>query len=160
MAENNKIFNESDFEKPKDKNFWQKYKGWTIGIIALLIVVLLCCIFCGNDEIAEQELTEQIAQGSDTIVSDKTDTIEIPEFQETETTSSRVADLQKQEVTQDVVMPSKSVQVINVSNDVETEALKVIRGDYGIGQERKDKLGEKYQTIQTRVNELKREGLF
>lgn len=160
MAENNKIFNESDFEKPKDKNFWQKYKGWTIGIIALLIVVLLCCIFCGNDEIAEQELTEQIAQGSDTIVSDKTDTIEIPEFQETETTSSRVADLPKQEVTQDVVMPSKSVQVINVSNDVETEALKVIRGDYGIGQERKDKLGEKYKSIQTRVNELKREGLF
>ena len=49
---------------------------------------------------------------------------------------------------------------VNVSDDVETEALKVIRGDYGVGQERKDKLGEKYQPIQNRVNELKREGLF
>lgn len=56
--------------------------------------------------------------------------------------------------------PSTSVNVPNVSNDVEAEALKVIRGDYGIGQERKDKLGSKYQTIQSRVNELKREGIF
>lgn len=49
---------------------------------------------------------------------------------------------------------------INVSNDVETEAMKVIRGDYGVGQERKDKLGNKYQPIQNRVNELKKEGVF
>lgn len=56
--------------------------------------------------------------------------------------------------------PSTSVNVPNVSNDVEAEAMKVIRGDYGIVQERKDKLGSKYQTIQSRVNELKREGIF
>lgn len=53
-----------------------------------------------------------------------------------------------------------SVRTTNVSNDVEAEAMKVIRGDYGIDQERKNKLGDKYQTIQNRVNELKREGLF
>lgn len=52
------------------------------------------------------------------------------------------------------------VSSANVSNDVETEAMKVIRGDYGVGQERKDILGTKYQTIQSRVNELKREGIF
>ncbi len=56
--------------------------------------------------------------------------------------------------------PFTTVNVPNVSNDVEAEAMKVIRGDYGIGQERKDKLGSKYQTIQSRVNELKREGIF
>lgn len=56
--------------------------------------------------------------------------------------------------------PSTLANVPNVSNDVEAEAMKVIRGDYGIGQERKDKLGSKYQTIQSRVNELKREGIF
>ena len=53
-----------------------------------------------------------------------------------------------------------SVRTTNVSNDVEAEAMKVIRGDYGIGQERKNKLGDNYPTIQNRVNELKREGLF
>lgn len=47
-----------------------------------------------------------------------------------------------------------------VPNDIEAEALKVIRGDYGIGQERKNKLGNQYEAIQRRVNELKREGAF
>ena len=56
------------------------------------------------------------------------------------------------------VSSSTQLNESNVSNDV--EAMKVIRGDYGIGQERKDKLGSKYQTIQSRVNELKREGIF
>ena len=55
---------------------------------------------------------------------------------------------------------SSASEIVVVSDDIETEALKVIRGDYGVGQERKDKLGEKYQPIQNRVNELKREGLF
>lgn len=58
------------------------------------------------------------------------------------------------------VSSSTQLNESNVSNDVEAEAMKVIRGDYGIGQERKDKLGSKYQTIQSRVNELKREGIF
>ena len=48
----------------------------------------------------------------------------------------------------------------NISNDVEAEAMKVIRGDYGVGQERKEKLGTKYKIIQSRVNELKRKGIF
>lgn len=38
--------------------------------------------------------------------------------------------------------------------DVESLALRVIRGDYGNGQERKDKLGDAYQSIQNRVNEI------
>jgi hypothetical protein len=38
--------------------------------------------------------------------------------------------------------------------------MKVIRGDYGDGEERKEKLGSNYQSIQSRVNELKREGVF
>lgn len=47
-----------------------------------------------------------------------------------------------------------------VQGDVETEAYKVIRGEYGVGQERVDRLGSQYQAIQNRVNEMKREGLF
>lgn len=47
-----------------------------------------------------------------------------------------------------------------VSDNIQAEALKVIRGDYGIGRTRKEKLGNKYQIIQNRVNELKREGMF
>ena len=47
-----------------------------------------------------------------------------------------------------------------VSGNVEEEALKVIRGIYGDGQERKNRLGVKYQEIQNRVNQLKSQGVF
>ena len=38
--------------------------------------------------------------------------------------------------------------------------MNVIRGNYGNGNARKQNLGDKYQTIQNRVNQLKREGAF
>lgn len=38
------------------------------------------------------------------------------------------------------------------SKDVDTEVQKVLRGDYGNGQERKDKLGSSYTKIQRAVN--------
>lgn len=40
------------------------------------------------------------------------------------------------------------------SEDIENLALEVIRGNFGNGQIRKDLLGENYQKIQDRVNEL------
>lgn len=45
------------------------------------------------------------------------------------------------------------------TGDVETMARRVIRGDYGNGQVRKDKLGTTYAEIQGRVNEMYRRGL-
>lgn len=45
-------------------------------------------------------------------------------------------------------------------DDIEREALNVIRGMYGDGKIRKEKLGSRYQDIQNRVNQLKKEGLF
>lgn len=45
-------------------------------------------------------------------------------------------------------------------NDVEAEAMKVIRGEYGNNPVRRNNLGSKYQEIQSRVNELKRTGKF
>ncbi len=53
--------------------------------------------------------------------------------------------------------PSANIPALD---NVEAEALKVIQGDYGVGQERKNKLGTQYQAVQNRVNELKREGVF
>lgn len=46
-----------------------------------------------------------------------------------------------------------------ISGDVEENALRVIRGDFGNGQERRDKLGSSYSEIQGRVNEMYRQGL-
>lgn len=88
-----------------------------------------------------------------------------------EDNSNTDSPIEPQEVTQSVnsVSPTSTTtsttsNVSNsnviVSNDVEKEAMKVIHGDYGDGQERKDKLGDKYHDIQSRVNELKRQGVF
>lgn len=43
-----------------------------------------------------------------------------------------------------------------VSDDIEAEARNVIRGHYGNNPDRKQALGDKYQQIQSRVNELMR----
>ena len=48
----------------------------------------------------------------------------------------------------------------DVNGEVEAEALKVIHGDYGDGDVRKDRLGSRYNEIQSRVNQLKRSGRF
>lgn len=55
--------------------------------------------------------------------------------------------------------PSQPLSTPSVGSNVEAEALKVIRGDYGVGQERKDKLGSNYAEIQGKVNEMYRQGL-
>lgn len=61
---------------------------------------------------------------------------------------------------------AESTPEINTSNNsnsaklseeyVEEMVLKVIRGNYGNGQERKDKLGDEYNDIQSKVNEYYR----
>jgi len=43
---------------------------------------------------------------------------------------------------------------------LDEKALKVIRGDFGNGHIRKEKLGSEYQAIQRRVNEMYRDGIF
>ena len=44
--------------------------------------------------------------------------------------------------------------------DIDAAALDVIRGKYGNGQERKDALGDDYEMIQKRVNEMYKSGNF
>lgn len=48
---------------------------------------------------------------------------------------------------------------VSMTGTVEQKAQEVIRGIYGNGQVRKDKLGSDYQTIQDKVNEMYRKGL-
>lgn len=58
------------------------------------------------------------------------------------------------------VTSSPNQSNLNVTDDIEAEALKVIRGVYGDGDNRKKSLGSRYDAIQSRVNQLKKEGLF
>lgn len=47
-----------------------------------------------------------------------------------------------------------------VSGSVETAAQEVIKGDFGNGNVRKERLGARYQEIQNMVNQMKRQGKF
>lgn len=55
--------------------------------------------------------------------------------------------------------PSSSSTSAPVSGDVEENARRVIRGDFGNDLERRDKLGTSYSEIQGKVNEMYRQGL-
>ena len=62
----------------------------------------------------------------------------------------------------DVVKVEKKTQTssaIPVNGSLEQKAIAVIRGTYGNGLERKQKLGDEYTVIQNKVNEMYRDGL-
>lgn len=167
-----KLFTPEDFDKPKAKSFWQKYKGWIIGIVVLLITVALCYIFCGKKEKpTEQSQSEQIIQVEDTYATSEIEAVEssvaqeVNESAETETletepTSTPTVETPDQKVEQEIVKSPNTAQPTNISDNIEQEAWNVIRGDYGNVPERREMLGFKYQEIQDRVNQLKKEGVF
>lgn len=167
-----KLFTPEDFDKPKDKSFWQKYKKWIIGIVVVLVIVVLCCIFCGKKEESNKlNQSEQTTQVEDTNTTAEIETQEssvkkeVNESAETETletgkTSTPEVETPNKDLAQEDVKPQMSTLPTNISDNIEQEALNVIRGDYGNVPERRERLGSKYQEIQNRVNQLKREGAF
>lgn len=155
-----------------------KSKNWIWWIVAIVILCLIGFLALSkSDKKAEQEPVAEIEEKVTTeepveaIPSDSvTEAMAVGNSttdEATVSTDESSVDSDNSEQGQSTVSPeSANVAATisstdpNISNDVEAEAMKVIRGDYGIGQERKDRLGAKYQTIQNRVNELKREGVF
>lgn len=165
-----KLFTPEDFDKPKVKNFWQKYKGWILGLAALLIVVavVIFCIFFGRVEqkesTLEKEQLEQVSKDSDTsaFISEGIED-EIGKENagiESESASAPATETRNNEDIKDVSSSKGSSQFDRSSDNIELEAMNVIRGDYGNVPERRVRLGSKYQEIQNRVNQLKKEGIF
>ena len=60
----------------------------------------------------------------------------------------------------DVAQFTDNNDISYVNVNIDELAWAVIRGEYGNGQERKDKLGDLYEIVQNRVNQLKSEGAF
>lgn len=160
--------NTSHVEEPEVK---KSSKSWIWLVIGILVVI---CVIVGifvsksdksepTTEVEEVVTEEVVAAPKDSIADEDVSANEAASADETPTEpaseeTTPVTPAESQPTAKESTTPSATS--VNVSNDVEAEAMKVIRGDYGIGQERKDKLGNQYQTIQNRVNELKREGIF
>lgn len=145
---------------------------WVVGVIILCIIGYFLFSKSGKEQPAqpETEVIEEVSaiEGVDEatdqpeVVQDEANAEEAFKASQTEQPAEDPKAGAQAPVTN--VVPEqtqqKATESTSISNDVEAEAMKVIRGEYGIGQERKDKLGAKYQPIQNRVNELKREGVF
>lgn len=162
--------------EPKSKAWLREHLNVIVlGVIGLGIIVLGVIGYMhfskSNDKVAEtsEQEIETVAEPSvpaDTIAVEETDIEEEVSNNGNEATnvpktkSSEAVEIPATRDNTANVSSSSQANEPNISNDVEAEAMKVIRGDYGVGQERKDKLGNKYQPIQSRVNEMKREGVF
>ena len=164
-----KLFTPEDFDKPTNKSFWQKNKGRIISVAAILIIaaIVLFCVFCDKteekDEAIEPAKSEQSVVGAEVQASTEgSETIETT----TNAGTQEVEQVEEQPVPNSDVKTSKeemkteASQPANVSDNIEREAMNVIRGDYGNVPERYEKLGSKFQEIQDRVNQLKKEGVF
>lgn len=161
---------------PPDNGNIPKSKKWIWGVAAIIVVGLIGYWgFSKSDKVTEEtsstEVVEEVIAEQPTTTSElekdniaDENTADTDATTPSENTIGSQAEVQQnpeaESHTSETMNPSTSLANSNVSNDVEAEAMKVIRGDYGVGQERKNKLGVKYQTIQNRVNELKREGVF
>lgn len=148
-------------------------KKWPFIIGALVVIALLIWWLIPSNSgkpapVPAEDSVEAVASQDST--ADEEDSIadtavSVPQEEATsdaETSQTQPA-AEQPSVNQTATSASQSVSTSssNVAlSDVETEAQKVIRGVYGVGLERKAKLGSKYSEIQKRVNQLKREGAF
>ena len=161
-----KLFTPEDFDK-EPKTPKKGYIKWII-IAALGILAILAIIFglkgCNSDN---QSQSTEISPTSVSEMQDSVVATEVVEDADSIIDGTHQAKESFDEQTSDkstisIESPEKIAEPVSntdVSN-VETEALKVIRGDYGDNPERRKNLGRNYQSIQNRVNELKRQGAF
>ncbi len=148
----------------------------TLGIIVGVIVVAGLIAFgairgCGGSSVtaptADSTVSDITYEPTDTThCADSTQqTNSMPDASSQEDTPSTNAPSAPQQSAQSSAenATSESTQpttaAANPTDNVDLEVQKVLKGVYGNGQERKDKLGASYAKIQRKVNELYRKGL-
>lgn len=156
-------------EQPSKENDRKKWLWIILGIFAIVVLAWIFIpksndnndgvITHGNEEVASTATADEDTVAVEEVVVEENVIEEDGQSKAKENNSPEVR-TPETPVAQPVNSSVSSVKSTTVSDDVEQEALKVIRGEYGIGQERKNNLGSKYQAIQSRVNELKRDGVF
>lgn len=140
-----------------------KGKAWLWIVVVLIIAAIVfftvrsCMI---STPAGEEEPTSEVPEENTPNESEQIEETTIPQENTSESASESVST--------DEVDHSISAEDNSISNkqsnsslisDVEATAINVIRGNYGNGQARKDKLGNAYTDVQKRVNEMYRQGL-
>ncbi len=152
-----KLFSPEDFDKPHgDKSKWYSKIFWIIGVL----VVLAALAWAITTKIGESKENEEIQSNRQTEVPPAVNSQDTSMAESDEIVNLQPSKLGTKETQTNAASKLADVEPQVASEDVETEAMKVIRGDYGNVPERKERLGSRYQAIQNRVNELKRKGVF
>lgn len=164
-----KIFSSEDFDKdPKvPKNNKIKWVIAVIVIVVAIVAVVLGLRGCDSDNQSQNSENPQTGVVTDSnmivdsVINIESDSVASNDSKIEESTYNEVeVSNENQSSKTESEDPEKISNTRDVPSDIEAEALKVIRGDYGNNPQRKSNLGNQYQPIQDRVNELKRQGVF
>lgn len=189
MAETkNKIFSDSDFEKEPEKKpkdwvgFLKSPKIWIVLVLIIVLVLFLCYKGCDKSSVSEtsndQTVTTQVDDNKSSVVDAENESEVTPSNETDDNADEDVASESEpkdsksgESVAENSVVESqastdmeKSVRQnnassVSISGTLEEKAKAVIRGNYGNGLERKRRLGDEYAEIQSKVNEMYRNGL-
>lgn len=162
-----KLFTPEDFDK-EPKLPKKNTTKWIIGSIIVICVIVAiifgtkgCNSYNKSNKSVEAVSTAEVVNSSSV---DSTNIEETAVVNENVNQQSEVQTLQESEVNSQKPRETLESTIVQpnsgVSSEIESEAFKVIRGDYGNYPERKNALGEKYESIQNHVNQLKRQGVF
>lgn len=145
------VYNE---ETKIDLNYWKYFGG--ISIAAILIGTY---IYLDNEKIySENEIAEQVVDTLDNEDANIQDIDSSPKIAATSQQESTTVSQHTQRKSSNVDVPSASS--ISLSDDIDENALRVIRGEFGVGEARKVALGSSYEKIQERVNEIYRQRIY
>lgn len=150
---------------PPSPNKWKRIAG-----ISALAAVLGGAGIAGYHQLNN---TDSVVTPDTTIVSDTThppvpnDSIETISVDENNVVEEESAPEMKEQSVEQTVDKAKAVDEVPdntrtvttaIQGTVEDVALRVVRGDYGNNPVRRKRLGDRYQEIQDRVNQMYREG--
>ena len=176
-----KALETGDIEPPRKKNYAWLWAIIGIAIVLAFIAMLLNrgkkasditddntpAMFVSGDSASDSAVAandEPVADSAQSVIG----TVAENAVSEVSTVVSEGADKIAAKTEDAVNAASSKVEgTVNASNavsgvtgSVETAASDVIKGDFGNGNVRKERLGARYQEIQNMVNQMKRQGKF
>ena len=155
---------------PPSSNWWK----WLVAVLILLVLVGGIYWFANRSGMTESAPDKIVADSTSTDslkvaqtdtenVQQATDTVQKSHKEETNASNANSVSDKKQLANKEPNANTESVSVDKIKTDadvdnVEAKAKQVIRGDFGNGSVRKQKLGAEYTSIQNKVNEMYRTG--
>lgn len=150
-----------------------KYKKIALGVLLLLVASGVCWYALSDSKSSSNEVATAVQKKQDNVgasaTKDRTETANEDSAQNevsSERSGNEISNAEdvnnsKVEKTTENMTPNvnETEQATATNGTLEQKASDVIRGIYGNGQIRKEKLGKEYQTIQDKVNEMYRKGL-